>query len=289
MRNRGFTLLEVVLAIGLTGAVLAILTTAIELFVLRVDTSRSRVESAQLARTLLKGIADDLQAARYYAPPSSSPGGAPPESSNSRATNSVGTRGIFGDETELRIDRSAPWSWERRTRDLDLDATTRPDEMPQTARYFLREGNELLAGKLAAMGVTDTPLPTDFAGLYCGQSVSEVEETTSESFSGFQEQQTAAELLAPEVVEIRFRYFDGEQLLEQWDSSINEGLPRAVEIRLKLLEEPFETIVARQRNGRQRLREEEENLKEYRLLVQLPHVLPARQVKTSRAPEPPGQ
>ena len=42
----GFTLLEVVLAIGLAGVVLALLTTAIDLYLVRVDVNRTRVESA---------------------------------------------------------------------------------------------------------------------------------------------------------------------------------------------------------------------------------------------------
>jgi hypothetical protein len=58
----GFTLFEVVLAIGLCGAVMALLATAIDLYLVRVDTSRTQVETAQLARTLLNKIADDLRA-----------------------------------------------------------------------------------------------------------------------------------------------------------------------------------------------------------------------------------
>ena len=70
MRNRGFTLLEIVLAIGLSGAVIGLLTTAIDQYLVRVDASRSQVESAQLARTLLSLIADDIREGRYAGPAS---------------------------------------------------------------------------------------------------------------------------------------------------------------------------------------------------------------------------
>ena len=71
----GFTLMEIVLAIALTSVVMYLLMTAIELYMVRVDSSRSRVESAQLARTLLDQIAADLTATRLYAPQSATMGG----------------------------------------------------------------------------------------------------------------------------------------------------------------------------------------------------------------------
>jgi prepilin-type N-terminal cleavage/methylation domain-containing protein len=92
--RQGFTLIEVVLAIGLSAMVVYLLSTATELYLANVDASRGRVESAQLARTLLDQIAADLAAARAYAPvaaPASgggpgqpqqfggAPGGAPPD------------------------------------------------------------------------------------------------------------------------------------------------------------------------------------------------------------------
>ena len=74
-REGGFTLMEIVLAIALSSVVMYLLMTAIELYMVRVDSSRSRVESAQLARTLLDQIAADLTATRLYAPPKSVMGG----------------------------------------------------------------------------------------------------------------------------------------------------------------------------------------------------------------------
>jgi prepilin-type N-terminal cleavage/methylation domain-containing protein len=67
--RRGFTLMEIVLAIALTSVVMYLLMTAIELYMIRVDSSRNRVESAQLARALLDRMASDLTATRLYATP----------------------------------------------------------------------------------------------------------------------------------------------------------------------------------------------------------------------------
>ncbi len=143
----GFTLLEVVLAIGLAGVVLALLTTAIDLYLVRVDVNRTRVESAQLARTLLTRMADDLRAARYWSPSSgSSRGFNSAGSSNTGGATATDTEasatvlGIFGTATELRIDRGARWRWGRIAQEIDATSATAADEMPQTVQYIFNSG-----------------------------------------------------------------------------------------------------------------------------------------------------
>ncbi len=268
MRSRGFTLLEMVLAIGLTGMVLVLLTTAIDLYLVRVDASRTQVESAQLARTLLHQIAKDLRAARYKAPPTS---------------DGTESQGIFGSTTELRIDRAAAWQWELQHRLMDASnpaSTSEADQsqMPQTVRYFLEEGKELLTQKLAAAGVGERPLGTGYSGLFRERistaawlaNASNSESTsTGDNLSGNLE---SGELIAPEVVDLAFSYFDGEQFSDEWNSSEQQALPSAVEIRLTLLEEPFEQAADRTPGDREELRRSKENLVEYRLVVKLPNV-----------------
>ena len=75
MSRRGFTLIEVVLAIGLTAMVVYLLSTATELYLANVDASRTRVETAQLARTLLDQIAGDLANVRVSPPAANRPMG----------------------------------------------------------------------------------------------------------------------------------------------------------------------------------------------------------------------
>lgn len=58
-----FTLLEVVLALALAGALLATLATAIYLHLNVIGTTRTGIEEAQLARTVLRRISDDLRGA----------------------------------------------------------------------------------------------------------------------------------------------------------------------------------------------------------------------------------
>jgi len=67
-RSRGFTLLEVLLALGLSGVVIAAIGTAIYVHMHAFDAGRSDVEEAQLARALLSRIADDIRGAVPYDP-----------------------------------------------------------------------------------------------------------------------------------------------------------------------------------------------------------------------------
>jgi hypothetical protein len=61
-----FTLFELLLAIALSATLLILIGTAINLYLLRVDTSRTEVEESQLARNILAMIADDVRATTVY-------------------------------------------------------------------------------------------------------------------------------------------------------------------------------------------------------------------------------
>ncbi|HEX2477085.1 MAG TPA: hypothetical protein VHK01_20185 [Lacipirellulaceae bacterium] len=63
-----FTLFELILAIALSVTLVALIGTAINLYLTRVDASRTEVEEAQLARSILTMIADDLRATAIYKP-----------------------------------------------------------------------------------------------------------------------------------------------------------------------------------------------------------------------------
>ncbi|MGI9430322.1 MAG: hypothetical protein ACR2NM_16795 [Bythopirellula sp.] len=276
MHSRGFTLLEVVLAIGLSGAVLGLLATAIDLYLVRVDASRTEVEIAQLARTLLNQIADDVQAARYDAPRSPSDD----SSAESGPVDPALVQGIFGTAAELRIDRSAIWRWDSAAQELDMQhpnaaASTTPIDtnMPQTVRYLLGEGRELLTAKLAEQGVSVDPQALGYAGLYREQLSTAAwmsQDSSASSLVGNNIEN--ATLIAPEVVDMTFAYFDGTQMLDEWDSSLSEQLPKAIEIRLTLLEQPWEQAVQHTPDQRDEQRRHRENLVEYRRFVRVPNL-----------------
>ena len=61
-----FTLFELLLAIALSATLLILIGTAINLYLLRVDTGRTEVEESQLARNILAMIAADIRATSVY-------------------------------------------------------------------------------------------------------------------------------------------------------------------------------------------------------------------------------
>jgi len=311
MRRRGFTLMEIVLSIALMSVVMYLLTTAIEMFMIRIESSRGRVESAQVARTLLDRMAADLVATRLYAPPSSAggqsggeqsgggsqtgagqtgaggTGGSPPAASGSTGGASAAAagddlltqsdvHGIYGTIDQIRIDRTAIANWERASRRVEPEEAASTADMPVTVRYYVVEGDRLTSAGLAQRGVPeDDRRSTSTAGLYRSTrptaSLAEGADPLDESA----EADADAELLAPEVVKLELQYFDGTDLADTWDAYEAGGLPAGVEIRLTVYEPRLEPGVdeeAADRASSSRFRENE--LVEYRRFVRIPSISP---------------
>ncbi len=283
--NRAFTLLEVILAISLTGVVLMLLATALDLLLHRVETSRSRVETSQLARAILNQMAGDLRAVRYDSPAHDSGSteegteedteeeteGSSSESTEDSETdkNSPLALGIYGSATQLRIDRSAVWNWNRIAQDDDRDTATdaTAGEMPRTVRYFLGDGDRVLAGTFAAGGVLEEDATSPYAGLSRQQM-----STAAWVAQPDVEKTEKAVLLAPEVLDLEFAYFDGEELLDHWNTDTQGGLPHAIEITLKLAKDPLIDLSRRPTDDAEESLPRLEDALAYRLFVRLPNV-----------------
>ncbi|MBL9164542.1 MAG: hypothetical protein JNL18_17575 [Planctomycetaceae bacterium] len=328
MIRRAFTLMEIVLAIALTSVVMYLLMTAVELYMIRVDSSRGRVESAQLARTILDQMAADLAALRLDPPAAAADGaggqpgqggqnggGNQPDQSqtggqgqqgigrggtgNNAGSASGGSgltagsgpaptsfHGIFGTAEELRIDRGAPPNWSRASRQVDPTEPTSAIDLPRTVRYYLGDGNALSAQEFAQQGVNVEQEPSG-SGLY-----RELVPTASLSAdadplaSPASRDGAKVELLAPEVVKLEFHYFDGEQLVDEWDVVEDGGLPAGVEILLTIHEPNYgpsdDANQPRSRTGSQYA---EKDLVVYRRFVRLPKVSPP-QAATALLPAP---
>lgn len=283
----GFTLLEVVLAIGLCGAVMALLATAIDLFLVRVDTSRTQVETAQLARTLLAEIADDLRAARYSVAASGGPQTTGTESGGEDASGGAGGAtasqsasssdlGIYGTLTELRIDRAAARSWRQVTLPAaEVVIAADSHDMPRTVEYFFEEGRVMGSADLAAGGVSDDTNLAGYTGLYRRQTPTAAMSSSTSATSGggaLAESQELAELLAPEVVQIAFMYSDGVQWYEEWDSAARQSLPAAVEIKVSLFSDVLGTEPAQREMDEEARRRDPTRWVEHRLLVRIPRI-----------------
>ncbi|MBA4105527.1 MAG: hypothetical protein C0485_07190 [Pirellula sp.] len=332
MIRRAFTLMEIVLAIALTSVVMYLLMTAVELYMIRVDSSRGRVESAQLARTILDQMAADLAAMRLDPPAAAASSGASGGQQSSGQQTGAGqqsgggnqggqsqsagqgqqgaaggnagsggtggaaggsggsasstagsaiapttTHGIFGTTEELRIDRAAPPNWARASREVDPTEPPGAIDLPRTVRYYVNVGTAQSAQEFAQQGVNvEEETAASVSGLYRELVPTAALSEDADPLAGPASREGAKlELLAPEVVKLELHYFDGEQLVDEWDVVEDAGLPAGVEILLTIHEPTYgPSDEADQPSRLTGPQYKEKDLVVYRRFVRLPKVSP---------------
>lgn len=256
-RCRGaFSLLELLLAVALSIALAALLGFAIDLHLVRLDASRSTVSQAQLARTVLARIAADLRAATTAPTQDVSEAMAaaeaaarfnvdevdettPPETAEpSVASEAERPPGLYGAIESLAID--VPHVWQAvTTTDLGATPTARLDAGWSRVTYAM-------SADPGTPGLVRTETPRDMQRWLDEQG----------------QAPPAPSPLAPEVTALRFRYFDGAELVEVWDTTEAESLPLAVEVQIEVL--PADEIDAPHASA------ERKRNKVYRRFVRLP-------------------
>ena len=295
MNKRGFTLLEVLLALGLVSAVLLAVTMAIDVHLRLLDSGRTHVEEAQLARALLRRIADDLRGAVLYDPikadeliagvPVSAEdvgdmvegaGGRIPEGLDldeempededtertvnlAEAEESLPEPGLFGNSYELQVDTSRLPRIDQFD-GMSLDENELADlvsDVKTVTYYVIEDTSSLTYGEQPTGGLVRrerdraTTAWADEMGL-----------------SG--EFEDASEPIAPEVTSIEFRYHDGTEWHDEWDSIEQGGLPVAVDVAIAIAARSGQKRSSRTRSTLGRSDETTTRDLLYRLLVHLP-------------------
>lgn len=258
-----FTLIELILALALSAVLLALLASALSLGVSRAVGSRENVERARLVDGIISLVRGDVHRAVIYDPQDTSTamelaetsagfnvdsideiasaggassagsGGAGTSSTSSDTTSAVSLRrplGVYGTLQELQIDvlREHP--------QFEVDATGTVVASTSTSgittiRYALGQGTLSLGAGASTSG----------HGIESGLVRQEVNRDLLNWATQTGNAQTLAGtplLVAPEVTQLEFRYFDGMQLIDTWDSELLEGqMPQAIEMRIWLAEE----------------------------------------------------
>ena len=305
-----FTLFELILAIALSAVLLSLIGTAINLYLMRVDADRTRVEEAQLARSVLAMIADDIRAAAIYQPQDTSAiaqlmaAGTPFDvdsidkarqaSSSSSSLGSPGGTGVVGKAASLsgssssssssqsssgssssdgssseESEETMPLGLSGTAEELYVDVTRLPrlEELfatvtgytnapsagssnpgasgsgaaaaevdppadLKTIHYFVRPGDAVEEGSAAVTALA--PDAQASAGGLVRQEVSRRMRVFAEQSGNSDVLNSGGALIAPEVVQIQFQYFDGTQLTDVWDMKEMKKLPAAIEVRVRL-------------------------------------------------------
>jgi len=308
MRRTGFTLFELILAVALSATLLALIGTAVNLYLVRMDTGRTRVEEAQLARSILATIASDIRATAVYqtqdissveqlaqasaannenildqfgqAGPFTSSGLGTPGtttqiggSTAGQATTGENSATGAGGESSMSSgfpsDGSSPTGMQPGlngiVNELMLDVVRMPrlDEMyptvaqqpssfatgaaaaalpkpsdQKTVRYFVRPGATVDASDPAATLLS--PEEQLKVGGLVRQTLDRATRQMAEQTANAQILNSGQVLLAPEVTQIQFTFFDGTQVLDQWDMGQAGSMPTAVDVRIWIAPDTIE-------------------------------------------------
>ena len=245
--SRGFTLLEVLLALALSALLLGAVYMSLDLHWKYTTAGRDEVERTQLARAILNRITLDLRSALYRAPPEdesaesaagststdATSGGTETGSADSSETilseeppDPTGSQspGLYGNSETLMVYISQPSKTLDYAPLFDAERAGHRTSDQQTVSWFLaRKGGFGLAG---AVGMEQEGLART-----SGDSLSTTLADQEGNLAALVEQ---TRVLAPEVTRVQFRYFDGVTWQPAWDSAQYGGLPRLVEVTIEL-------------------------------------------------------
>ncbi|MGB0740658.1 MAG: type II secretion system protein GspJ [Planctomycetaceae bacterium] len=241
--NGGFTLFEVLIAVGLTSLLMVALYSAMNIyFELQLD-SHEEISRQQVARAVLRQITRDVQSVVFTeqelledeeeAEPDVLDGNAYGESLiDPETVSTTYSSGLVGTLTDLQLFISRPDPQLGYVAAQELDSLEQRAGELMLVRYLLADsGSGGLAGMVAdreSRGSDRGPVGlVRMAGDLYGLSRS-FESTQDEP------QLAASRLLAPEVTALQFRYFDGIDWMEEWDSTELNALPRAIEVVVRL-------------------------------------------------------
>ncbi len=260
-RARGFTLIEVLLALVLGSILLAAISMAVDIYLRAFDASRSGVEEARLARAILYRIGGDLRGAVRYDPQDTADllSGLLPEDLASLGEGIEGAEEIagemgldlslLGDDSAEESTGSEPSLGPSSTPGLrggsdwlqvDVSRLPRIDQLRQAysdsgqSVILDRPGDvKTVAYWLAVPGSSSLDVSGSSGGLMRLELDRAVTDW-AEQQSMLADVENELEPIAPEVVGLAFQYFDGEEWYDSWDSDELGGLPVAVEIALEL-------------------------------------------------------
>jgi hypothetical protein len=271
--------MEVLLAMAIAILIMGAITMAVDFHLRVLDTGRREVEEAQLARAILRRIADDLRSTVRYqkidvesmlSQAASNTGAASALSGSSGSSGSGGsgggagggqtlspqqpqTAGSSGQPSSSQSSGSGSEESESTNQDLSESAVVNAEPGLYGNLYELQVDVSRLPriDQYERMLATPDSRPTDVvsdvktvayyvldgsagaAGLV-RREMDRAATSWAINNGGLDELSAYEELLAPEVAALEFRYFDGYEWFDEWDSTAAQNVPVAVEISLAI-------------------------------------------------------
>jgi len=238
LKRSGFTLLELMLAIGLTSILMAAVYGAMSAYWNLAMDSQEEVERAQVARALLAMLADDIQSCTFVEQTDNSLSESDEDDDNSTTSDSsevstsASKNGLIGTDRDLVLYISHPDSSLNYVTATEAVGTTDRNSDLLIVRWLLAD---TAAGGLSA-AVAQQHLGTGagtVAGIARGSGgVTGFGNAIDQNDIALLAESTNLE--AAEVENLLFEYFDGIEWQTEWDSSTLNAMPQAVRIELTL-------------------------------------------------------
>jgi prepilin-type N-terminal cleavage/methylation domain-containing protein len=238
----GFTLVELLAALGISLLLIAAVTASLNIYVRLTATGEFSVERQQVTRALLEQMTRDVSSIVFTPPESeedpdeevSTTEPEPVEIEDATSSISSASVGLIGDSQSLVLNVSRPSRNLGYTSPLAAASLNERTSDLLSVSYFLASpGEGGLRGAVAdnAAGYVTTTSSMDGNGLARLEgdrmAIDYADlQTDTELLAG------AARLIAPEVVSLQFRYFDGAAWFDVWDSTASGALPQAIEVTL---------------------------------------------------------
>lgn len=249
-RRAAFTLLELMLALGLTATLLTVVYSSLELHWRFSTLGQVEVERAQIARAILTKISADIRST-MYAPPvdefvpddtseddtsdDTTTGGSDAdeflveepilEVTDPAEAYSGSSIGVFGDAVSIVLHINRPY---RPGTNSDEDVLNPESQSNQKSiSYFLAGGEGNLASMVAGQFQTEKEYEDGIDGL-ARMSGDRFTLTLADQQGDMVQLASQTKLLAEEINTLSFEYHDGVEWLTEWDSDVQERVPNAI-------------------------------------------------------------
>jgi hypothetical protein len=248
-----FTLLELMLALGLTATLLTVVYSALELHWRFSTLGQVEVERAQIARAVFTKMSADIRSTMYappvdeYVPDDSSDSSTDDGTDTGSSTSdpdeflvepivevtdpaeaySGSSIGVFGDAVSVVLHINRPYRLGANSDEEMLNPESQSSQ--KSISYFLAGGEGNLASMVAGQFQTEQVYDDGIDGL-ARMSGDRFTLTLADQQGDMVQLASQTKLLAEEINSLSFEYHDGVEWLTEWDSDVQERVPNAIGI-----------------------------------------------------------
>jgi len=253
VRSSGFTMLEVILAIGLTSLLLAAIYSALDLYWKYTTIGQQQVERAQIARAVFQKFSQDLHSVTYMQKAAEEEEEEAPSDSSETESEEVvievtnpddayttGNIGVFGDAQSLVLHISRPGRQPLFVSSNGGSSAMQSDLL--SVSYFLA-----IAGAEGLQGAVGDQYRSTATTGQSTQGLARLEGdrlamSMADGSADIQALAQQSQLLAAEISSLQFQYFDGSDWLEVWDSIEYGTVPQAIKVTIGFQNENIEGL-----------------------------------------------